>query len=171
MDGSKLPPRSPNVSKLFKPQPSPTVMNDNLDSNGPSFLNLIFHLQSNHSQAIRHPAPAERAAPWATYSDAIMPSGKVSKRQSCPIRLVYNRLTWIAYEYNRRKWNSDLVLQQSFHSRRHSIEIIDTKSPKSPLKPQLAPKPSSGRIIHGSNLWIRFFYGRSAYRGVKHWAM
>ena len=151
MDGSKPPPRPPNESKPaspFKPQPSPPVMKDLIESNGSSF-DFSSPIQPKHPQASRH--SAERAAPRTNHSDAINAFRKsisTSKLPNTP-HLQHTNLNTTS-EVTTTEWKErpgSVTVFPRRPSRRHSIEIIDTKSPKSPLKPQLAPKPSSARIM------------------------
>ncbi len=155
LDGSKPPPRPPNESKPaspFKPQPSPTVTKDPTESNGSSF-DFSSPIQQKHHQAGRH--SAERAAPRSNPSDAINAFRKsisTSKLPSTPHLLqsnlhVTSEVVAEVQEVKERPGASASTVSPRRSSRRHSIEIIDTKSPKAPTKPQLAPKPNSARTL------------------------
>jgi hypothetical protein len=124
------------------------VMKDLIESNGSSF-DFSSPIQPKHPQASRH--SAERAAPRTNHSDAINAFRKsisTSKLPNTPHLQQTNLNTTsevTTTEWKERPGSVTVFPRRS--SRRHSIEIIDTKSPKSPLKPQLAPKPSSARIM------------------------
>lgn len=160
LDGSKPPPRPPNESKPaspFKPQPSPSVTKDLMDSNGSSF-DFSSPIQPKH-----HPNPAgrhsaERSAPRSNPSDAInafrksISTSKLPSSHNQPPNLHTTpemAMTELLEEKEKlMNKNSSSLRRPS--SRRHSIEIIDTKSP---VKPQLAPKPNSARHL-GRNVLI-----------------
>ncbi|XP_059353066.1 uncharacterized protein LOC130688934 isoform X4 [Daphnia carinata] len=159
MDGSKPPPRPPNDSKPaspFKPLPSPHVMKDPVELNESSF-DFSSPVQPKHPHVSRH--SAERAAPRSNPSDAINAFRKsisTSKLPSTPTLQLTNQSViseaspMESQELKERPSSITSFARRS--SRPHSIEIIDSKSPKSPVKPQLAPKPNSARttVRHGS---------------------
>ena len=147
MDGSKPPPRPPNESKPaspFKPQPSPPVMKDPAESNGSSF-DFSSPIQQKHHG--RH--SAERAAPRSNPSDAINAFRKsisTSKLPNTPHLQSNLQVTSEVAEVQEVKEQQSATTPRR-SSRRYSIEMIDTKSPKTPTKPQLAPKPNIVRTL------------------------
>lgn len=154
LDGSKPPPRPPNESKPaspFKPLPSPHVMKDHTELNESSF-DFTSPVQPKHMHVSRH--SAERATPRTNPSDAINAFRKsisTSKLPSTPHlqqinqSIISESSPMESQELKERPSSISALSRRS--SRPHSIEIIDSKSPKSPIKPQLAPKPNSARTM------------------------
>ncbi|XP_045033256.1 uncharacterized protein DKFZp434B061 isoform X6 [Daphnia magna] len=152
MDGSKPPPRPPNESKPaspFKPLPSPHVMKDHAELNESSF-DFSSPAQAKHPHVSRH--SAERAAPRTNPSDAINAFRKsisTSKLPSTPTLQLTNQSVIseasLMESQELKERPSSITAFSRRSSRPHSIEIADSKSPKSPVKPQLAPKPNSAR--------------------------
>lgn len=149
MDSPKPPPRPPNESKPaspFKPQPSSPAAKDLKESNGSSF-DFASHMSS---KASRH--SAERAAQPSNPIDAINTFRKSISTSKLPITHSQQINPCIVSEGNTLTELHELEKDVNTplphtSNRRHSIEIIDAKFTKSPIKPKLAPKPNTARIL------------------------
>ena len=163
-DASKPPPRPPNESKPASPfnlhSPSPPLPKDTIGNNHSSFDFSSPVQVKPPNPASRH--SAERAAPRTNPSDAINAFRKGTSTSKLPSSLSHS----IPLEAMPEIKNNEIPVEKDVQmdantpapksfttprrqtsNRRHSIEIIDGKSPKSGTKPQLAPKPNSVRAI------------------------